>query len=99
MSWSVFSTISETGLGWTDERIATALSAGKRRDGRILAPLMPWHLFAEMTKSDVAALVADLRNLPPVKNQVPGPFGANEKPAIYVMQLAPPASDTAAATK
>jgi hypothetical protein len=74
-------------------------TTGKQPDGRILAPIMPWRSFAKMTKSPVAALVAYLRSLPPVKNQVSGPFGPNEKPPIYVKQLAPPASDTAAATE
>ena len=81
----------ETGLGaWTDEQIAAALTTGVRPDGRILAPIMPWRSFAKMTKADVAALVAYLRTLPPVSNKVPGPFGPNEKPPIFVMTLVPP---------
>jgi hypothetical protein len=76
----------ETGRrGWTDEQIATALTTGKRPDGRIPPPIMPWR----SSKSDVAALVANLRSLPPMKNQVPGLLGPHEKPPIYVMQLAP----------
>ena len=81
----------ETGLGnWTDEQIAAALTTGVRPDGRVLAPIMPWRSFAKMTKSDIAALVAYLRTLPPVSNKVPGPFGPNEKPPIFVMTLVPP---------
>ena len=81
----------ETGIGnWTDEQIAAAITTGVRPDGRILAPIMPWRSFAKMTKSDVDALVAFLRSLPPVSNKVPGPFGPNEKPPIYVMTLVPP---------
>ena len=86
----------ETGLGaWTDAEIAAALTTGVRPDGRILAPIMPWHSFAKMTKADVAALVAYLRTLPPVSNKVPGPFGPNEKPPIFVMTLVPPESTAA----
>jgi mono/diheme cytochrome c family protein len=81
----------ETGLGsWTDEQIAAALTTGVRPDGRILAPIMPWRSFAKLTKPDVAALVAYLRSLPPVSYKVPGPFGPNEKPPIFVMTLVPP---------
>src|SRR3974377_707618 len=37
----------ETGLGgWTDAQVATALTTGKRPDGRELAPIMPWRAFA-----------------------------------------------------
>lgn len=81
----------ETGLGgWTDAQIATALTTGVRPDGRILAPIMPWRSFAKMTRSDIAALVAYLRGLPPVSRKTPGPFGPNEKPPIFVMTLVPP---------
>jgi mono/diheme cytochrome c family protein len=81
----------ETGLGsWTDEQIATALTTGKRPDGRILAPIMPWHALAHLTKPDLAALIAYLRSLPPVSHKVPGPFGPNEKAPVFVMQLVPP---------
>ena len=81
----------ETGLGaWTDQQIAAAITTGLRPDGRILAPIMPWRSFAKMTKSDVAALVAYLRSLPPISHKAPGPFGPDEKPPIFVMQLVPP---------
>src|SRR5580700_11998651 len=40
----------ETGIGnWTDEEIATALTTGKRPDGRQLAPIMPYPSFINMT--------------------------------------------------
>jgi len=52
----------ETDIGnWTDEQIAAAITTGKRPDGRQLAPL------SYMTKEDVAAIVAFLRSIPPVK--------------------------------
>ena len=81
----------ETGLGaWSDEQIAAALTTGARPDGRILAPIMPWRAFANLTKSDVAAIVAYLRSLPPVQHKVAGPFGASEKPTVFVMKVVPP---------
>jgi mono/diheme cytochrome c family protein len=81
----------ETGLGsWTDAQIEKALTTGERPDGRILAAIMPWHALAHLTKPDLAALVAYLRSLPPVSHKVPGPFGPNDKPPVFVMQLVPP---------
>ena len=48
-----------TGLGnWTDAQIVAAIQEGKRPDGRMLAPSMPWHAFAALTKPDVNAIVA-----------------------------------------
>lgn len=80
-----------TGIGsWTDAQIATALTTGARPDGRMLAPIMPWHAFANLTKSDLAAVVAYLRTIPAISNKVPGPFGPTEKPTGFVMKIAPP---------
>jgi mono/diheme cytochrome c family protein len=81
----------DTGLGqWSSEEIATAITTGKRPDGRVLAPIMPWHAFASLTRQDVLAMVAFLKSLPAVKNKVPGPFGPSEKPTSFVMKIVPP---------
>ena len=81
----------DTGLGdWTTELIITALRTGVRPDGRILSPIMPWPHFASLTLSDAQAIAAYLKSLPPVKNKVPGPLGASEKPPSFVMKIVPP---------
>jgi mono/diheme cytochrome c family protein len=81
----------ETGLGaWSEDEIVTAIQAGKRRDGRELAPIMPWRAFASLTKDDARAIAAYLKTLPAVKHTVPGPFGPNEKPTTFVMKIVPP---------
>jgi len=81
----------ETGLGdWTEEEIIAALQKGKRPDGRILSPIMPWRAFAKLTNSDARAIAMYLKGLPPVKNKVPGPFGPNEKPTSFVMKIVSP---------
>jgi mono/diheme cytochrome c family protein len=78
----------ETGLGdWTDAQIATALTTGKRPDGRELAPIMPWRAFTELAKDDVDAIVAFLRTIQSVKNKVPGPYGSAEQSAGFVMKI------------
>lgn len=81
----------ETGLGkWSTEEIVTAITAGQRPDGRVLAPPMPWHAFANLTPEDSTAIAVYLKSLPPVKNKVPGPFGPKEKPTSFVMKVVPP---------
>ncbi|MGD0023568.1 MAG: c-type cytochrome [Xanthobacteraceae bacterium] len=81
----------ETGLGnWTIEQIATAITTGKTPDGRILAPPMPVATFKHLTNSDALAIAAYLKTLPPIKNQVPGPFGPTQKPTSFVYQVLPP---------
>jgi mono/diheme cytochrome c family protein len=83
----------ETGLGsWSIPQIVTALQTGKRPDGRMLAPIMPWPAFANLTKSDATAIAAYLKSLKPVKHKVPGPFGPTEKVPVMVMKVVPPQS-------
>jgi hypothetical protein len=81
----------KTGLGsWTNEQIVTAIRTGKRPDGRMLAPIMPYNDFANLTKEDALAIVAYLKSLPPISNKVPGPFGPSDKPNVFVMTVLPP---------
>lgn len=62
----------ETGIGsWTDEEIITAIREGKRPDGSIIGPPMPIGLYRGLSDSDAKAIVAYLRSIPAVKNEVP----------------------------
>jgi mono/diheme cytochrome c family protein len=90
----------DTGIGgWTDEQIATAITVGKRPDGRQLAPIMPYGAFSYMTKDDVAAIVAFLRSIPAVKNEVAGPFKPGEKVSIFTFRVLPPGETAMQAPK
>jgi mono/diheme cytochrome c family protein len=81
----------ETGLGkWTNAQIATAITTGKRPDGRMLAPPMPVQSFKNLTHADALAIAAYLKTLPAVKHKIPGPFGPAEKPTSFVDQVIPP---------
>ena len=62
----------ETGIGaWTDAQIITAIREGKRPDGTIIGPPMPFGLYRGISDSDAAAIVAYLRAVKPVRNKVP----------------------------
>jgi len=81
----------ETGLGsWSEDDIVKVLRTGVRPDGRELAPIMPWKAFAELTEPDVKSIARYLKSIPPVSNQVPGPFGASETPTSFVFKVVPP---------
>jgi mono/diheme cytochrome c family protein len=81
----------ETGLGnWTKKQIVIAIQTGVRPDGRLLAPVMPWRAYSRLTKSDAGAIADYLRSLPPVRHEVPGPFGPSQKPTVVRMTLVPP---------
>jgi mono/diheme cytochrome c family protein len=80
----------ETGLGtWSADQIVTAFTTGKRPDGRILSPAMPWENFATLTKQDAQAIAVFLQSLPPVKHAIPGPFGPTDKVTVLVEKIVP----------
>ncbi len=79
-----------TGIGkWSEDDIVTAITTGKRPDGRMLAPIMPYESLKVLNKSDAYAIAAFLKSIPAVKNTVAGPFGPNEKPSIFVFTVLP----------
>lgn len=90
----------ESGIGsWTAEQIVTAITTGERPDGRILAPIMPWHAFAQLTAEDTMAIAAFLQSVEPVENKVPGPFKPGEKVSSFMFRIMPPGETAAAAPK
>ncbi len=90
----------DTGIGnWTSEQIVTALQTGQRPDGRTLAPIMPWHALASLTKEDAAAIAAFLKSIPPVKREVAGPFAPGQKITAFLFRILPPGETAAAAPK
>ena len=65
----------ETGLGrYGDDDIKRAFTRGIKHDGSRMLPFpMGWPAFAHLTPQDQDAIVACLRTLPPVRNQIPPP--------------------------
>jgi mono/diheme cytochrome c family protein len=80
----------QTGLGgWSQADIVTAITSGKRPDGRVLSPIMPWPALSQLSPSDAEAVAAYLKSLPPVSHKVPGPFKPDEKPSVFVLTVLP----------
>jgi mono/diheme cytochrome c family protein len=62
----------ETGIGaWTDAQIRRAIMKGVDKNGKQLIPIMPYGHFTHMTRQDVDAVIAYLRTIPAVRNEVP----------------------------
>jgi mono/diheme cytochrome c family protein len=70
----------ETGIGaWSDVDFDRAVRQGRRRDGSLLYPAMPFAYYAKMSRDDVRAIRAYLNTLAPARNkvapnQLPFPF-------------------------
>jgi len=62
----------ETGIGsWTDDEIVNAIRNGQKRDGTFYGPPMSFGWYKRMSDTDVRAIVAYLRTLRPIRNEVP----------------------------
>lgn len=60
-----------TGLGaWSAAEIVRALRTGERKDGRLLAPVMPYEWLHGMSDDDALAVARYLEALPPVRKEV-----------------------------
>ena len=56
---------------WTDEELARAIREGLRPDGSLIGPPMPFALYRGLSDDDVQSIVAYLRTVPAVENDVP----------------------------
>ncbi|ASU33837.1 c-type cytochrome [Mucilaginibacter xinganensis] len=56
---------------WTDGEIFRAITAGVRKDGSAIFPLMPWPSYSKMSREDIYAIIAYLRTLKPVEANYP----------------------------
>lgn len=62
----------DTGLGnWTDEQIKIAAKTGLDIEGKTLFPVMPYHVYNGMADADIDAVVAYIRSVKAIKNEVP----------------------------
>jgi mono/diheme cytochrome c family protein len=60
-----------TGLGaWSEAEIVRAVRNGQSRNGRLLAPVMPYEWFSRMSDRDALAVARYLKSLPPVRREV-----------------------------
>lgn len=62
----------ETGIGnWTDDEIMISIREGRRPDGTIIGPPMPINRYRNLSDNDVRAIVAYLRRVKPIRNEIP----------------------------
>ncbi|MBN9384617.1 MAG: c-type cytochrome [Chitinophagaceae bacterium] len=56
---------------WTDGEIFRAITAGVGKDGKALFPLMPYPNYGMTDAEDIMCIIAYLRTLPAIRNDVP----------------------------
>ena len=64
---------------FTEEQFIQTLRTGRHQgQGRQILPPMPWPFIGKMTDEDLKAVLAYLRQIPPVRNKVPDPIPPKE---------------------
>lgn len=75
---------------YTDGELMRVITNGVTKEGRALFPLMPYMGYNHLTKEDLYSIVAYLRSLPPIKNEVPE--GSLDFPVNLIVKTLPPKS-------
>lgn len=64
--------ITPEGIGrYSDGELFRVITTGVTKEGRAMFPLMPYPYYGRLDREDIYSLIAYLRSLPPVKNEVP----------------------------
>lgn len=64
--------ITPAGIGdWTDGELLRAITCGVNKKGKALFPVMPHPNYGKMDKEDVYSIIAYIRSLKPIQNEVP----------------------------
>jgi mono/diheme cytochrome c family protein len=85
----------ETGIGsFSDGELLRAMREGIARDGHVLFPMMPYRTYAKsLTDADALAIIAYLRSLQPIKNQV-APMSVDFPVSMFIRALPEPVTSS-----
>ena len=75
---------------YTDGELMRTITNGVTKEGKALFPLMPYIGYNNLTKEDLYSIVAYIRSLEPVKNDVPE--GSLNFPLNLIVKTIPPKS-------
>ena len=56
---------------WTDGELFRTITTGVSKDGSALFPVMPYHAYGKMDQEDIYSIIAYLRAIPAIENEVP----------------------------
>lgn len=55
---------------WTDGEIFRAITTGVNKNGKALFPVMPYHYYGQLDREDLYSIIAYLRTIPSIKNDI-----------------------------
>ncbi|WP_207436195.1 c-type cytochrome [Sabulibacter ruber] len=72
---------------WTDGELFRAITSGVDKDGKALFPVMPHHLYGQLAKEDIEAVISYIRTLPAIENDIPD--SRPEFPMNFILNTMP----------
>lgn len=91
LGFLVASNITPSRIGdWSDGELYLAITGGVTPDGVALFPLMPYPDYGRMDTEDIGAIIAYLRTLAPIENDLPERALGGPLPLIVRMMPSPP---------
>jgi cytochrome c2 len=72
---------------WTDGELFRAITTGVSKDGHALFPVMPYTMYGKIDKEDIYDIIAYIRTLEPIQNEVPP--SAPEFPMNFIINTIP----------
>lgn len=56
---------------YSDGDLFRTITTGVDKDGRAMFPVMPFHYYGQMDEEDIKSIIAYIRTLPAIKNEIP----------------------------
>lgn len=72
---------------YTDGELFRVITSGVTKEGRAMFPLMPYPYYGKMDPEDIYSIIAYLRTLPPIENEVPE--SAADFPMNFILNTIP----------
>lgn len=72
---------------WNDAEIYRAIVSGVNRDHKAMFPVMPYLGYGKMSREDIYSIIAYIRTLPEIRNDVPA--SKTDFPMNFIMNLIP----------
>lgn len=76
---------------YTDGELFRVITTGVSKEGRALFPVMPYHYYGQMDPEDINSIIAYLRTLPQIENEVPA--SAADFPMNFILNTIPQKGD------
>jgi len=72
---------------YTDGELFRTITTGVSKEGRAMFPVMPFHYYGQMDEEDIKSIIAYIRTLPPIKNEIPE--SSSDFPMNFIINTLP----------